>query len=131
MANPTYPHKVLPPNTAPNVEFGGQAFDGNRVPLGGTESGFVTKDATGTPVTSPVTAATGANSVLVVPTNASSIIITAATAPVLVSEDVAFGSSLAIPVGVAVQLDVARQSTIYLRGSGGSSTVSFAFQLVD
>lgn len=131
MANPTYPRKAVPPTPGPADNFGGQTFDANRVPLGGTESGFVTKDATGTPVTSPVTAATGANSVLTVPSNATSVVITAATAPVLVSEDVAFTSSFAIPVGLAVQLDVARQGFIYLRGSGASSTVSFAFQLVD
>jgi len=131
MANPTYTRKPVPPTPGPADNFGGQAFDANRVPLGGTESGFVTKDATGTPVTSPVSAAAGANSVLVVPTNATSIMITAATAPALVSEDVAFGSSFAVPVGLAVQLDVSRQGFIYLRGSGGTSTVSFAFQIVD
>lgn len=131
MANPTYPHKLNQATTQPNENFGGQAFDGNRVPLGGTESGFVTKDATTSPIISPVSPATGVNTVINIPSNATSVIFVSTVQAAQISEDITFASSLTLPAGVAVQLDIARQSVIYLRALVTGAVVSFAFQVVD
>lgn len=114
-------------NGQPSVNFGGQVMDGNRVAIQGISSGFITTDATAIPVVSPVTLS-GANTILTVPANAVSITIVAGTAVASVSEDVAFASSVTIPVGGTLTIDVARQKFVYLRGT---TATSFLFNLVD
>ena len=106
--------------------LGSQVMDANRVAVQGLGSGFQTVDAAGTPVVSPITASATATKITL-PTAAVRIIITATTA-CTVSEDPAFGSSLALGVGVTQSFDVARQDAVYIKGSGA---VSFAIQLVD
>lgn len=106
--------------------IGGQVMDANRVAVQGLASGFQTVDGAGTPVVSPITASATATKITL-PTGAIRVIITATTA-CTVSEDVNFGSSLALGAGVTQSFDVGRQDTVYIKGSGA---VSFAIQVID
>lgn len=118
---------VLKTLTVPN-NFGGVVTDGNRVALtGAIGSTMQTQDATGTPVTSPVTVNTTAT--LKIPQNATSIVITSVTNAVQVSEDSGQTAFFALPAATVWSFDVARQANIYLKTSG-STVVSFYFVLV-
>lgn len=128
-----YAKKTAPPAVAgqPAVNFGGQAFDANRTPLGSVDSGFITQDATGTPKTSPQSATTAADIALIVPSNATSVVISTSAFAVDVSELAGHSQYMTVPVGAVATFDVARQGTLYLRGNGGTAVATFAFQLVD
>lgn len=113
--------------TAPS-NFGGLAVDGNRVAMTGVLGGNMqSQDATGTPVTSPVTVNT--TKTLVVPQNAAQITVVSTTNAVQVSEDSTSTASFALPAGVPWTFDVARQQNVYLK-TGSSTVVNFYFTMV-
>lgn len=108
--------------------FGGLINDANRNAMTGAIGNQIyTQDATGTPVTSPVTVNT--TKTLVVPSNAVSITITPVTNAVQVSEDSTQTAYFAVPAGAVVKFDCSRMANIYLK-TGGSTVVSFYFTLV-
>lgn len=108
--------------------FGGLVNDANRNAMtGATGNQMYTQDATGTPVTSPVTVNT--TKTLVVPTNAVSLTVSPVTNPVQVSEDSTMTAYFAVPAGTTWTIDCARMADIYLKTSG-STVVSFYFNLV-
>lgn len=109
-------------------DFGGLKTDGNRVAMTGALANTMSSiDATGTPVTSPVTVNTTAT--LVVPQAAVSVLIASVTNPVQVSEDSTQTAYFTLPAGVPTVFQCANQQNVYLKTSG-STAVSFQFQVV-
>jgi hypothetical protein len=86
-----------------------------------------TQDATGTPVTSPVTVNT--TKTLVVPANAVSLVVISTTNAVQVSEDSTQTAFFSLPAAIPWEFDCARVSNMYLK-TGSSTTVNFYFKLV-
>jgi hypothetical protein len=111
--------------TSPN-NFGGMKVDGNRVAMPYANV-IQTEDATGTPVTSPVTVNTTAT--LTVPQNAVSLTVTPVTNPVQVSEDSTQSTYFAVPAAAVQKFEVADQQYVYLK-TGSSTVVSFFFELM-
>lgn len=108
--------------------FGPLVNDANRNAMTSTlGSTILTIDATGTPVTSPVTVNT--TKTLVVPSNAVQFTVVSTTNPVQVSEDSTSTASFSVPAAVIWTFDCARMATIYLKTSG-STVVNFYFSLV-
>lgn len=114
--------------TVVNNTFKGLVNDGNRNAMTGVLGSYMqSQDATGSPVTSPVTVNTTAT--LVVPANAAQITITPVTNPVQVSEDSTMTAYFAVPAAAIVTFDCSRMANIYLK-TGGSTVVSFYFTMV-
>jgi hypothetical protein len=111
--------------SSPN-NFGGMKVDANRVAM---QYGSVmqTRDATGTPVTSPATVNT--TTTLVVPQNAVSLTVTPVTNPVQVSEDSTQSTYYAVPAGASQKFEVSDQQDVYLK-TASSTVVSFFFELI-
>jgi hypothetical protein len=107
-----------------STPFGSAVADGNRVALTNFPNQFLTIDATGTPLTSPLTVNTTAT--LVVPLNAVSFTVLSTTNAVTVSEDSTSSASFSIPAGQQATLPCARQANIYLK-AGVSTVVNFFF----
>lgn len=84
-----------------------------------------TSDATATAVTSPITALNGSQT-LVVPPNASSIVIASVTNAVQVSEDSTMSQYFQQPAGTIQQYDIANQNNVYLKTTTTTS-VSWYF----
>lgn len=109
-------------------DFGGLRTDANRIGMTGALGNFIqTKDATDTPVTSPVSV--NGDKTLVVPTNAATVKIHAATNDVRVSEDSTYSCYFTVPHDQVVEFDVANQKEIYLQTTGATS-VNFCFKCV-
>lgn len=112
----------------PASNFSGLRVDANRVAMTGTLGNFFqTQDATGTPVTSPVTVNT--TKTLAVPLNAAQCTITSVTNAVQVSEDSTQTAFFTVPAGVVWTFDCANMTNIYLK-TGSSTVVSFCFNMV-
>lgn len=126
-----YTRKPVPVYPGPENNFGGQVFDAQRQTLGSVESGFVTVDSSVVPLKSPQTVTVGADTIITVPIAATNVTFMTSAFPVDISELPGHTQYATIPVGLAVQIDSARQGFIYLRGNGGSAVVSFVFGLVD
>lgn len=109
-----------------STPFGGAVTDGNRVGLTGFANQIYTQDATGTPITSPVTVNT--TTTLVVPLTAVAITIISTTNAVQVSEDSTQTAFFTIPAATIVTIPCARLTNIYLK-TGSSTVVSFYFSL--
>lgn len=108
--------------------FGGLRVDANRVALTGSTANYMqSQDATGTPVTSPVTVNT--TQTLVVPLNAVACTIASVTNAVQVSEDSTMAAYFSLPAGTVFTFQCANQANIYLK-TGSSTVVSFQFQTV-
>lgn len=124
-----YIHKDSPikTNGQPNVNFGSQVIDSNRIAIQGVASGISTVDATATPLVSPITLS-ATTTTLTVPANAISLTIIASTAAASVSEDPAFASSVSVPANTSLTLNMARQKFVYLRGT---TATSFLFSIID
>lgn len=123
----TYTPSAVKSHTNPN-NFGGLANDGNRVamPYG---SAMVSQDATGTPVTSPITNGSGSGITLTVPTNAVQFTINSSVT-CIVGEDASFAQGLQIPANTLVTFDCTKQANIYLKPSSGTNTIYFQFKTV-
>lgn len=112
-----------------SVTFNGLISDGNRNALtGALGNGFVTRDASASPNTSPLSFS-GSTVTLTVPANATEFSVTAGADALKVSEDSTMSEYWQVTAGVNITLPCARQEYIYLAGTS-SDTVSFAFNLV-
>jgi len=120
---PTGPRTKVAPNN-----FGGLRNDGNRVAMtGALGNAFQTRDATGTPVISPVTVAT--TQTLVVPTGAVRFTVVSTTNAVQISEDSTFSTIFTVPAGQIYTIDCANMTNIYLQ-TLLSTVVNFNFATV-
>jgi hypothetical protein len=121
----TYVAASLKTNTN---SFGGLITDGNRVAATGVLGNqMYSRDATGTPLNSPLTVNTTAT--LTVPVNAVSVTICSVSNAVQVSEDSTQTAYFSLPAATPFTFDCARQSLIYLK-TGSSTVVSFQFKLL-
>ena len=134
MANTyTFTQKTAPSEPGQESNFGGLAVDANHIGMtGALGAGPQTADATGTPLTSPLTVSNSAVTTLLVPANAVQLNLIAATNTVNISEADATVASkyFTIPDGAQITIDISRCSTLYLKANTGSATVSFWFNVV-
>lgn len=108
--------------------FGGLVNDGNRNAMTGVlGNSMQTRDATTSPVESPVTVNT--QTTLTVPQNAAQVTIVSTTNAVQVSEDSSQTDYFLLPAGLPWTFDVARQQNVYLKTSG-STAVNFYFTII-
>lgn len=115
---------------SPVNNFGGLRTDGNRVAMTGALGNFMqSEDATGTPVTSPISNGSGSGLTLVVPQGAVQITINSSVT-CLVGEDSTFTYGIQIPASTLVTFDVANQQNVYLKPSSGTNTIWFQFKMV-
>lgn len=122
-----YVPTALKAHSTPN-NFGGLRVDGNRVAMTGvTGNAMYSQDAAASPITSPVTIATGQT--LIVPQNAVSVTICSVTNAVQVSEDSSQTAYFSLPAAIPFTFDCANQQNIYLK-VGSSTVVSFQFKVV-
>jgi len=106
--------------------FGNLPRDGSRSPIQTTNS-FVTQDATGTPITSPLAYTTGVTT-LVVPPNAVSIVIQSSVA-LKVSEVLTQASYYTTTINGVETLSCGNMANIYL-SAAGAATIQFRFNTV-
>lgn len=133
MANYTFTKKVAPVEPGQLSNFGGITVDANRVAMtGATASGPQTSDATGTPLTSPLTVSNSAVTTVNVPLNAYKVTLITATNTLNISEaDSTVASKyFTLPVGTVLEIETAQCSVLYLKANTGSATVSFFFSVV-
>jgi len=110
--------------------FGSLVQDQNRVEMTGTTGNTViSQDATGTPVTSPVTNMSASGAALTVPTNAVQLTINS-TVSIQIGEDSSYAQGLLIPANTLWTIDCARMTSVYLKPSNGTNTVYFQFKVV-
>lgn len=122
-----YTQSPLKSNSTPD-NFSGLVTDGNRVALtGAVGNQFETRDATASPVNSPVTVNTTAT--LTVPQDAISCTIRSTTNAVQVSEDSTQSTYFTVPAATLMEFDCARQQYIYLK-TGSSTVVDFVFKII-
>ena len=108
--------------------FGNLRVDAGRNAMTGAQGNtFQTQDATGTPVTSPITVNT--TQTLTVPLNAVSVLITSVTNAVQVSEDSTQSTFFSLPAGNPQWIDCANMQFIYLK-TGSSTVVSTLWKIV-
>jgi hypothetical protein len=117
-----------PDRAKTELTFGGLVNDANRNALAVTGNRFVTRDATASPVTSPVTLGSGTTT-LTVPPNAITLTVNPKTAVVKVSEDSTNSAYFTVPVALSQDFPVARQAYVYLTGTNDDA-VDFYFTLV-
>ena len=113
-----------------NLTFGSLVNDQNRIGLtGATGNTIQSQDATGTPVTSPVTNMSGSGAALTVPANAVQFTVNS-TVSIQVGEDSSYAQGLTIPANTLWVFDCARIQNLYLKPSSGTNTVSFQFKII-
>lgn len=110
--------------------FGPLVTDSNRIGMTGSLGNTLqSQDATGTPVTSPVTNMVGTGVLLTVPVNAVQFTVDS-TVTIQVGEDTSFAQGLNVPANTLYTLDCARMTFIALKPSSATNTVSFQFKIV-
>jgi len=123
-----------PASMKATVPFGGTVTDGNRVALTNFKSWFQTQDSTPTTaLISPLSVATNTVQHLIVPLNATTLVIIPKTNPCQVSEisgTTSLTQYVEVPAGTMASFDVSRQKDVYLLGVTGSSVVNFYFQTI-
>jgi hypothetical protein len=113
-----------------NLTFGSLVNDQNRIGMTGSLGNTIlSQDATGTPVTSPVTNMSGSGAALTVPANAVQFTINS-TVSIQIGEDSSYAQGLNIPANTLWVIDCARIQYLYLKPSNGTNTVSFQFKIV-
>lgn len=110
-------------------QFGGSVVDGNRVAIVGIGNQMYSRDATGTPITSPITNGSASGVILKCPQNAIQITINSSVT-CQVGEDSTFAFGLQIPANTPETFDIGRQQFVYLLPSSGTNTIWFQFKLV-
>lgn len=108
--------------------FGSVAQDANREKLSNFSNAFITKDATGTPVTSP--ASINAVTPIAVPVAAVSFTVWGSAALRVSEESTAASNYATIPANTPVTFPCTRQTVIYLKGDAGAVTTNFFFSYV-
>ena len=120
--------KQTNPTLASN--FSGLQSDGNRIALTGIVGNRMqSKDATGTPVYSPLSNASSSGVALTVPSNAAQISVFC-TVICQVGEDSSYAYGVSIPANTYVTFDVANQKYVYLKPSNDTNTTSFCFNII-
>lgn len=116
--------------TGERSHYANQPMDGARVAIQGIANGIQTTDATGTPVTSPVTLSSSGSKTLNTPESAIEVIVsnTGATNSMTVSE-VSSGSSYTLNSGQTITIPCANMSALYTASSSGT-TYSFMYLIV-
>ena len=110
--------------------FGSLVQDQNRVEMtGAIGNTIVSQDATGTPVTSPITNGSGSGFALTVPANAVQCTVNS-TVTIQIGEDSSYAQGLLIPANTLWTIDCARMTSIYLKPSSGTNVVYFQFKIV-
>ena len=123
----TYTPSTLKTKVNPN-NFGALRTDANRIALtGSTGNTFQTQDATGTPITSPITVNT--TKTLAVPTGAVQLLIMSVTNAVQISEDSTNSTYFSLPAATPLWIDCAAMNNIYLT-TGSSTVVSTLWKIV-
>ena len=113
--------------------FGSLVQDQNRVEMTGAIGNTIqSQDATGTPVTSPLTNGSASGFALTVPTNAVQCIVYCSTSLVtlLVGEDSSYAQGMFVPATTYFTVDCARMTNIYIKPSSGTNTIYFQFKIV-
>lgn len=125
----TYAPVTLKSKSVPN-NFGGMRADGNRISMtGAVGNNIQTRDATATPVNSPITNGSSSGLTLVVPQNATQMTVISSVA-CLVGEDSTYTYGLSIPANTITKFDVANQQNVYLKPSNATNTINFYFNIV-
>lgn len=115
--------------SSPN-NFSGLRVDGNRIAMTGALGNTLqSQDATGSPVTSPVTNMSASGVALTVPAGAVQFSINPSVT-CQVGEDASFAQGLQVPASVVSTFDCADMANIYLKPSSGTNTVYFQFKIV-
>lgn len=110
--------------------FGPLVTDSNRIGMTGSLGNTLqSQDATGTPVTSPVTNMSGTGVLLTVPVNAVQFTVDS-TVTIQIGEDTSFAQGLNVPANTLYTVDCARMTFIALKPSSATNTVSFQFKIV-
>jgi len=118
--------------------FGSVPRDANRQFLANFMNYFVTQDATGTPVTSPVTVSKDAATPLVVPAAAAQLVLSTSAA-LRVSEDPAGAHYFVVPANTqftfpcltpSADPQLANTGIIYIQGDSAQAVVQFRFDCV-
>lgn len=115
------------PKNHPSDQFGVLARDGRAVPMQ-LATGFTTRDATSTPISSPLPYLT-ATITLVVPDNAVKLILTPSTA-LRISDDPGMSRYYVVAAGVEASFDVVLMQNVYLHSDSSGGTVQFQFATV-
>ena len=130
MATYTFTPKPAPTEPGQESNFGGLVTDGNHNAMTGTSgAGIQTTDISASPIVSPATVTTGGTTVTI-PLNATQITLYPTTEPLLISETSAYTNTFLLATATTLTIDVCRMGYIYLKGSGGSSTVNFFFTVI-
>lgn len=103
--------------------------DAGRNAMVGIANRILTRDATGTPVTSPTSMVGATTLTLIVPQNAAKITISSVTTAVGVTEDSTGVNYFLQPANTAQAYDVANQQTITIISST-TTAVSFYFSTI-
>lgn len=123
------------PTATPGAQasnFGNLQTDAGRNAMTGVLGNWMqSKDATASPVTSPISNGSGSGLVLKVPQNAAQLTLYIASAvTAIVGEDSTFTYGLFVPTATYVTFDVANQQNIYILPSSGTNTIYFQFKMV-
>lgn len=114
---------------SPN-NFGPLPNDANKRPID-VGNGIQTKDATGTPVTSPIAFPSASITTINVPAAASRMHIIAKTNTLNVSEVSDMSSYFTAPVGIEFVVPCARMSKVYIQANSADATgSSFYFEMI-
>lgn len=119
-------------------QFGSFPNDPNHKPIEIAQNYFLTEDATATPVTSPATVASNADTVLKVPEAATALVISSSAAVRINDASPASAPYFVIPANTVMTIPcesptnepLTNSGTFYLRGDAGSATVQFMFLCV-
>ena len=126
--NPTTSPSSNIPGSALASNFGNLRVDAARNSMTGVLGNYMqTIDATGTPVTSPVTVNT--TQTLKIPNNAAQCTIVSTTNAVQVSEDSTQTAYFTLPAAIPFTFDCANMTNIYLK-TGSSTVVDFYFTMI-
>lgn len=119
-----------PDRTKAELTFGTAPNDGNHSSMVGfTVNRMQSKDATTSPVYSPISNGSGSGLVLKVPANAATITINSSVT-CLVGEDSTYTYGIQIPASTLTTFGVLRQQYVYLLPSNSTNTIWFQFGTV-
>lgn len=117
------------PATSPD-NFSGLRTDGNRVSMTGALANYMqSKDATDTPVYSPLSNGSNAGFTLTVPKGAVRFNINASVTT-QVGEDSTYAYGFTVPANTIYTFDCANMANIYVKPSNAVNTINFYFDIV-
>ena len=123
-------NKVKTQVPAQASNFSNLQMDGARNALTGVLGNHMqSKDATTSPIYSPITNGSGSGITLTVPQNAAQFRINS-TVTCLVGEDSTYTYGYLAPVATDTSFDCADQQYIYLKPTSGTNTIYFQFNII-